>query len=81
MTWQGGKVRRVFRTRKFIPLHRVVYGIECAICGLEFRASRNDARYCSTRCRSKAYRQRRAARRACIRMQESGEPLFNQPLC
>jgi hypothetical protein len=32
----------------------------CAACGKEFRGKRNDARFCSTACRQRAYRQRHA---------------------
>jgi len=31
----------------------------CAYCGQEFTAKRCDARYCSSRCRSAVYRQRK----------------------
>jgi hypothetical protein len=32
----------------------------CETCGAEFTPSRNDARYCSSACRQKAYRSRNA---------------------
>jgi hypothetical protein len=30
----------------------------CAVCGVEFRPWRSDARHCSNACRQRAYRQR-----------------------
>jgi predicted nucleic acid-binding Zn ribbon protein len=36
-------------------LHRV-----CEVCGSTFAAPRRDTRYCSSRCRQKAYRRRAA---------------------
>jgi hypothetical protein len=33
---------------------------QCRICGLAFRGSRQDARFCSPACRQKAYRHRQA---------------------
>jgi predicted nucleic acid-binding Zn ribbon protein len=32
---------------------------QCIICNTKFKASRYDAKYCSTKCRSKAYYERR----------------------
>lgn len=35
------------------------YVVTCHVCGREFKAVRNDAKYCSSKCRTKALRQKR----------------------
>jgi hypothetical protein len=39
-------------------------GIYCVACGSAFNASRSDAMYCSARCRSQAWRERRTERQS-----------------
>lgn len=45
--------------RKYTPRAR-----RCAVCGTEFKPESKHGRYCSTACRSAAYRQRKAAQSA-----------------
>ena len=45
--------------RKYTPRAR-----HCKVCGVEFKPDSKHARYCSQACRSKAYRQRKAADQA-----------------
>lgn len=64
---------------KLQPVVRSSYEVLCMACGEWFPASRSDARYCSGRCRSRAFRRRQKERRDLVKMQKT-EPLFDRPL-
>jgi len=49
--------------RRVTASERVGRRIACTGCGREFAPSRSDARWCSSACRQRAYRQRKEARR------------------
>jgi len=61
------------------PVYQTTYEVFCIMCGDWFTARRSDAKWCSTRCRSRAWRRRQADRRPLEKMVRT-EPLFEDPL-
>ena len=65
MEWRmsGAQRWRCSRECRQARTPRPTYEQACTICGATFTARRDDAETCSSACRQKAYRQRRAAGR------------------
>lgn len=84
-----GRVVARYKARdgRIIPIARItqsgrVYVMawaRCKQCGARMLVCRKDAKYCSNKCRARAFRRRHADMRAISKMQEDGNPLFSQP--
>lgn len=61
------------------PVTKTTYEVMCGVCGGWFAAHRSDARWCSGKCRSKAWRMRQKDRKYLAELVKR-EHLFDSPL-
>lgn len=74
----GGDARRSTDSKPMYE-RRTRYELQCCICGANFAATRRDAKYCTTKCAHRAYRQRQQSAALTVQPLEtrifSGHPI------